>query len=86
MRHQYVRGEERESVYETPYGDLHMAVNTHELTADFHDGVGHVHLGYDISVEGEWQFYNQLDIDAVSYTHLKVLDKTNMCVSAGMKH
>ena len=63
MRHQYVRGEERESVYETPYGDLHMAVNTHELTADFHDGVGHDHLGYDISVEGEWQFYNQLDID-----------------------
>jgi len=38
MRHQYVRGEEREAVYETPYGD-------------------------DISVEGEWQFYNQLDID-----------------------
>ncbi|MBS7143283.1 MAG: DUF1934 domain-containing protein [Veillonella sp.] len=35
MRHQYVRGEERESVYETPYGDLHMAVNTHELTVDF---------------------------------------------------
>ena len=63
MRHQYVRGEERESVYETPYGDLHMAVNTHELTVDFHEGVGHVHLGYDISVEGEWQFYNQLDID-----------------------
>ncbi|MDU5198586.1 MAG: DUF1934 domain-containing protein, partial [Veillonella sp.] len=63
MRHQYVRGEEREAVYETPYGDLHMAVNTHELTVDFHDGVGHVHLGYDISVEGEWQFYNQLDID-----------------------
>ena len=50
-------------MYETPYGDLHMAVNTHELTVDFHDGVGHVHLGYDISVEGEWQFYNQLDID-----------------------
>ena len=25
MRHQYVRGEEREAVYETPYGDLHMA-------------------------------------------------------------
>ena len=46
-----------------PYGDLHMAVNTHELTVDFHEGVGHVHLGYDISVEGEWQFYNQLDID-----------------------
>ena len=62
-RHQYVRGEERESVYETPYGDLHMDVNTHELTVDFHEGVGHVHLGYDISVEGEWQFYNQLDID-----------------------
>ena len=63
MRHQYIRGEERESVYETPFGDFHMAVKTHELTVDFHEGAGHVHLGYDISVEGEWQFYNQLDID-----------------------
>ena len=63
MRHQYIRGEERESTYETPLGDLHMAVKTHELTVDFHDGTGRVHLGYDISIEGEWQFYNQLEID-----------------------
>ena len=60
---QYIRGEERESTYETPLGDLHMAVKTHELTVDFHDGTGRVHLGYDISIEGEWQFYNQLEID-----------------------
>lgn len=63
MRHQYILGEERETVYETPFGEIPMAVKTHELTVDFHDGTGHVHLGYDISVEGEWQFYNQLDID-----------------------
>jgi len=63
MRHQYIRGEERQSTYETPLGDLHMAVKTHELTVDFHNGTGRVHLGYDISIEGEWQFYNQLDID-----------------------
>lgn len=63
MRHQYIRGEERQSTYETSLGDLHMAVKTHELTVDFHNGTGRVHLGYDISIEGEWQFYNQLDID-----------------------
>ena len=70
MRHQYIRGQEREAIYETPYGDMHMAVKTHELTMNFpekgtsaEDGlVGFVHLGYDISIQGEWQFYNQLDI------------------------
>lgn len=63
MRHQYILGEKRETVYETPFGEIPMAVKTHELTVDFHDGTGHVHLGYDISVDDEWQFYNQLDID-----------------------
>lgn len=63
MRHQYILGEERKTVYETPFGEIPMAVKTHELTVDFHDGTGHVHLGYDISVDDEWQFYNQLDID-----------------------
>ncbi|WP_251423852.1 DUF1934 domain-containing protein [Veillonella agrestimuris] len=62
MRHQYVRGEERESVYETPFGEFLMVVKTHELTVGVQEGVGHVHLGYDISIEGDWQFYNQLDI------------------------
>jgi len=62
MRHEYVRGQLKDTTYETPYGILHMAVKTHELEVDVHDGVGSVHLGYDISVEGQWQFYNQLDI------------------------
>lgn len=63
MRHQYVLNEQHESVYATPYGDLHMAVNTHELDVAINDeGLGSVHLGYDISVDGKWQFYNQLDI------------------------
>ena len=62
MRHEYIRGEEKVSIYETPYGDLTMAVKTHELTVNLEDGIGHVHLGYDISIEGSWQFYNQLDI------------------------
>ncbi len=63
MRHQYVLGQIHEAVYETPMGSLHMTVNTHELDIDITDGIGHVHLGYDISVGGEWQFYNQLHIE-----------------------
>ena len=64
MRHEYIRGELKETVYETPYGELHMAVKTHELTIAINEGgIGRVHLGYDISVEGQWQFYNQLDIE-----------------------
>ncbi|WP_276788049.1 DUF1934 domain-containing protein [Veillonella magna] len=63
MRHYYELGKERESVYKTPFGNLKMVVNTHELTTDITDGIGRVHLGYDISVGGDWQFYNQLDIE-----------------------
>lgn len=62
MRHQYVLNEKHESVYQTPYGQLHMAVYTHEFNVSIQDGIGNVHLGYDISVDGEWQFYNQLTI------------------------
>lgn len=62
MRHQYVLNEKHESVYQTPYGQLYMAVYTHEFNVSIQDGVGSVHLGYDISVDGEWQFYNQLTI------------------------
>ncbi|KGF47189.1 hypothetical protein HMPREF0872_05805 [Veillonella montpellierensis DNF00314] len=62
MRHQYVLNEKHESVYQTPYGQLHMAVYTHEFNVSIQDGIGSVHLGYDISVDGEWQFYNQLTI------------------------
>ena len=37
-------------------------LKTHELESDLEDGIGKIHLGYDISVSGEWQYYNQLDI------------------------
>jgi len=64
MRHQYVLGNTHDTIYETPMGQLEMSVKTHELDIDVNtDGIGHVHLGYDISVGGSWQFYNQLDID-----------------------
>lgn len=63
MRHQYVLGHTHEALYEMPVGSLHMAVKTHELEIDVLDGTGQVHLGYDISVEGTWQFYNQLYIN-----------------------
>ena len=62
MRHEYVLGEMKQTVVETPFGELHMGIKTHELDVQIEDGLGQVHLGYDISVGGEWQFYNQLDI------------------------
>ena len=40
-----------------------MAVKTHELSSNIKDGVGTLHLGYDVSVSDEWQYYNQLDIE-----------------------
>ena len=62
MRHQYILGDMQETVYETPLGALDLAVKTHELEVNLHEGSGEVHLGYDISIGGEWQFYNQLFI------------------------
>lgn len=63
MRHQYVLGDMQEAIYETPMGDIHFAVKTHELEIAITDGEGDVRLGYDISIGGEWQFYNQLFIN-----------------------
>lgn len=62
MRHQYILGEERETIYETPFGAIEMAVKTHELEVRVNQSECQVHLGYDITVEGQPQFYNQLDI------------------------
>lgn len=62
MRHQYVLDQTQEALYETPMGSLKLAVKTHEMDINVQDGVGYVHLGYDISVAGEWQYYNQLKI------------------------
>lgn len=62
MRHQYILGEERETIYETPFGAIEMAVKTHELEVRANQSECQVHLGYDITVEGQPQFYNQLDI------------------------
>lgn len=63
MRNEYVLGETHQTVYRTPFGELHMAVKTHELSSNIQDGVGTLHLGYDVSVSDEWQYYNQLDIE-----------------------
>lgn len=63
MRHEYRLGQTNSSVIETPFGQLELAMYTHELHVDIDDGKGVVHLGYDISLGGEWQFYNQLHIE-----------------------
>lgn len=63
MRHEYILGQERDIIYQTPFGDLAMSVTTHELEVDAQKNRCSVHLGYDISLEGQAQFYNQLDIE-----------------------
>lgn len=62
MRHEYIIGKENKSVLQTPIGELPLVIKTHEYTNDIVDGVGTIHLGYDISISGEWQFYNQVII------------------------
>lgn len=69
MRHEYRLGKTNESHVETPFGDIVLAMYTHELDIQITDGVGHVHLGYDISLDGEWQYYNQLHIEIREDSH-----------------
>lgn len=63
MRHEYKLGTTNIASLETPYGALELGIYTHELDVDLQDGKGHVQLGYDVSVGGEWQFYNQLYVE-----------------------
>lgn len=70
MRHEYKLGATQMANLETPYGDLELGIYTHELDINLDEnGVGHVHLGYDISLAGEWQFYNQLYIETREDIH-----------------
>lgn len=62
MRHEYIVGAENKSMLQTPAGDLELIIKTHKYTNDIVDGKGTVHLGYDISIAGQWQFYNQVII------------------------
>lgn len=62
MRHKYILGKTSESILETVAGKLPMKVKTHEYSCAIQDGQGALHLGYDISIAGEWQFYNQINI------------------------
>lgn len=62
VRQEYVLGEMRTFDYPTPYGSFEITVKTHELSSSIEDGEGEIHLGYDISLSGEWHYYNQLFI------------------------
>lgn len=63
MRHKYIVGVENESMLNTPAGEIPMTIKTHEYTNDIVDGDGKLHLGYDISIAGDWQFYNQVIVE-----------------------
>ena len=63
MRNEYITGQMYEFEVETPVGNIPFGVKTHNITSTIENGVGTVHLEYDISFNGEWAYYNQLMID-----------------------
>ena len=80
MRHEYQLGKTNIASLETPYGAVELAMLTHELDIDLEDGKGHIQLGYDISVGGEWQFYNQLYVEIredVQYGHERSFESSH---------
>ena len=80
MRHEYQLGKTNVASLETPYGAVELAMLTHELDIDLNDGKGHICLGYDISVGGKWQFYNQLYVEIredVHYGHERSFESSH---------
>ncbi len=48
--------------YKTPYGTIHMAVDTHSFILSMTELSGSIFLKYDLHVEGQWQSHNELSI------------------------
>ena len=62
MRHEYILGEEKETDVDLGFGLVTLKVKTHEMKVAVKEGVGDIHLGYDLAINGDWEVYNQLII------------------------
>ena len=55
--------QETRSSYQTPYGDLSLAIHTEKLALDVREGQGSVHIVYRLYLEGRFQSRNTLCIE-----------------------
>lgn len=62
----FVKDTRFESDYHTPYGDLRMALYALQVQTDLHDDRGHVHLEYQLDVQG-----NHTGVQCVDLSYCK---------------
>ena len=62
QRQEYRKGKVSHSKYETPIGALNVTFRTYECDVQLCEGVGTIHLGYDVDLEGVGSNYTQLTI------------------------
>ena len=52
-----------ETTYHTPYGDMPMAIHTHDLRCEMGLETGKVHLKYELSMQGAYTSTNELHLE-----------------------
>lgn len=62
----FVKGKRFEGVYHTPYGDLDMAVYATKVRCALSPQRGHVHLEYQLDMQGAFAAMNELRLEYVA--------------------
>jgi uncharacterized beta-barrel protein YwiB (DUF1934 family) len=62
QRQIYKKGQSFKSQYTTPFGSMSVVMKTYECNVCLNDGIGTIHLGYDVELEGLASNYTQLTI------------------------
>lgn len=59
----FSKGQRFEGVYQTPYGEMDMAVFTREAAARFGLAEGSLHLKYQLNIQGNYTSTNELHLE-----------------------
>ena len=59
----FAKAEESASVYKTPYGELNLSIKTKDIDIVYGSISGNISINYDLSINGQWQSSNTLQID-----------------------
>ncbi|EGS32897.1 MULTISPECIES: DUF1934 domain-containing protein [Megasphaera] len=62
QHHEFRKGKEQRSVYALEFGKFEMHTKVYECKVDMKDGIGTIHLEYNVSLEGLYNNYTKLTI------------------------
>ncbi|WP_288858196.1 DUF1934 domain-containing protein [uncultured Megasphaera sp.] len=62
QHHDFRKGQEEDSIYALEDGDFQLHTKVYECQVDMQDGIGTIHLEYNLSLEGMFYNYTKLTI------------------------